>query len=157
MPHKPEEASEEAWHRYFAMECNNKAWSLAVSDRNREEDLEMLSAAQASLYHWMLVGNTLNQIRAKMLVAEVHALLGLGDTALPLAIEVSEFFAEHDCPDWEEAYVAAIEAHAASVAGDAERHRESYQRASGLFHAIADPDDKAVVEETFRLVPRPNS
>lgn len=155
MPHKPQDASADSWHRYFAMECNNKAWALAVVERSREEDLDMLNTAHASLYHWTLVGTQLNKVRAKMLVAEVHSLLGCGESACSLASEVSEYFSNNKSPDWEMAYVATIDAHAASVAGDGERHRVSYLRARKLLDAIADPEDRAVVEKTFELVPAP--
>lgn len=155
MPHKPEDSSEQSWHRYFAMECNNRAWALAIVDRSAEEDLEMLNAAQASLYHWTAIGTRLNQIRAKMLVAEVHSLLGIGDSASLLAREVSEYFSTHAGPDWELAFVATIDAHAASVSGDSERHAASHKRAQALLDSIADPEDRLIVQATFERVPAP--
>ena len=48
MPHIPEDSDPNNWHRYFAMECNNRAWQLAVQSRTHEENLEMLNAAHAA-------------------------------------------------------------------------------------------------------------
>jgi len=33
MPHTPEDLEPDNWHRYFAMENNNRAWQLAIEDR----------------------------------------------------------------------------------------------------------------------------
>jgi hypothetical protein len=53
-----------------------------VQTRSAAEDQEMLNAAHASAWHWAGVGTELNRMRATMLLAEVHALLGLGQSAL---------------------------------------------------------------------------
>jgi hypothetical protein len=67
-----------AWHRRFAAAGNNRAWDLSVQSRNPAEDHEMLNAAHASAWHWTTVGSELHRMRATMLLAEVHALLGSG-------------------------------------------------------------------------------
>jgi hypothetical protein len=38
MPHVPESTNPEDWHRYFAIENNNRAWELAARSRTEEED-----------------------------------------------------------------------------------------------------------------------
>jgi hypothetical protein len=72
----PEDAT--AWHRRFAVASNNRAWDLSVQNRSSSEDQEMLNVAHASAWHWSIVGTELNRMRATMLLAEVHALLGFG-------------------------------------------------------------------------------
>lgn len=158
MPHLPEDTSPEAWSRYFAMETNNRAWQLAAQPSHTEaEARDMLNAAHASAHHWMQVGTDLNHARAKYLVAEVHALLGMGGSAMALASEVRGFFATQDAPDWELAYVDVIYAHAAAAAGEAPVHRNAYARAVQALAAIADPEDRRIVEQTFLQVPKPAS
>lgn len=156
MPQQPETADAGSWHRYFAMHCNNRAWALSVQDRGADEDTEMMNAAHASAYHWNLVGDDVQRMRAAMLLAEVHALLGLGDTALDHADRMRDFFLDAvDTPDWELAFVHTVHAHAAAVAGDAEVHQASYDAAELAIEAIADAEDRRIVLETFDQVPRP--
>lgn len=156
MPHQPETADADSWHRYFAMDCNNRAWALAVQERSAEEDDEMLNAAHAAAFHWNLVGDDIHRMRAAMLLAEVHALVGLGDTAFDLAERVRDYFLDTaDTPDWEIAFVHTVHAHAAAVAGDAEQHQASYEEAERAIEAIADAEDRRIVLETFDQVPRP--
>ena len=66
------------WHKRFAARCNNRAWDLASRERTPAEDREMLDAAHASAWHWAQVGSELNRMRATMLLADVHAELGMG-------------------------------------------------------------------------------
>ena len=87
------------------MHCNNRAWALSVQSRTPMEDREMLDAAHTSAYHWAQAGTELNRMRATMLLAEVHALLGHGTTAMSLATEMRNYFlGRSDTPDWELAF-----------------------------------------------------
>ena len=155
MPHQPDTTDPHSWHRYYAMDCNNRAWSLAVQDRTTADDEEMLNAAHASAYHWNVVGDEIHRIRAKMLLAEVHALLGLGETAMRHADEMRDYLLDRDAPDWEIAFVHTVHAHAAAAVGDADQHQSSYEAAEQAIEAIEDPEDRRIVLETFDQVPAP--
>ncbi len=156
MPHIPEDTDPNSWHRYFAMESNNRAWELAAkSGRSPQEAAEMLNAAHASALHWNVIGTELNHLRAKTLLAEVHALCGFGASALALASEAKEYFLERETEDWELAFVHTIHAHAAAVAGEAELHRRSYADATQALADIADEADRRIVQQTFDQVPAP--
>ena len=69
------------WHKRFTVETNNRAWDLAIQPRTPAQDREMLDAAHASAWHWSAIGTELNRMRATMLLAEVHAVLGHGVSA----------------------------------------------------------------------------
>ena len=156
MPHIPEDSKPDAWHRYFAMECNNRAWTLAGQQvRSEAESSEMLNAAHAAAWHWNIVGTDLNQMRARSLLAEVHALIGFGQSALQLSERVRTYFLSRQTDDWELAFVHTIHAHAAFVAGDLVTYRDSYQDAIQALDAIADDEDRKVVLQTFNQVPVP--
>lgn len=155
MPQLPEDTDATSWHRYFAMQSNNRAWALAVQDRSEAEDMEMLDAAHASAFHWNVAGDEIHRMRAGMLLAEVHALLGLGQTAFDHAERMRDFFLDRETPDWELAFVHAIHAHAAAIVGDADGHEASYAEAERAIEAIADPEDRRIVLETFDQVPSP--
>ena len=155
MPHLPEDLEPDNWHRYFAMENNNRAWHLAVEDRTAEQNLEMLDAAHASALHWSGIGTELNRMRAKTLLAEVHALLGFGASALGYANEVRAYFLDRETADWELAYVHVIHAHAAAAAGEHRLHSDSYAAAGPAIDAIVDEEDRKIVLQTFTQVPPP--
>ena len=144
-----------AWHKRFAMACNNRAWELSVRERSKAEDSEMLDMAHASAWHWAQIGTELNRMRATMLLAEVHALLGMGASALAYARDMRDFFLGQETPDWELAFTHAIHAHAAHVAGQTAEHREAHGRASAALAAIADEEDRKIVAQTFDHVPAP--
>ena len=158
MPQAPEDSQPESWHRHFAASANNRAWQLAEDRVDASRDAELLDASHASAHHWQAVGTELQQMRARMLLAQVHALLGLGPTAWVYAQDMQRYFlASTDTPDWELAFVHAIHAHAAAVSGHAQAHVQSYQAAQRALDAIADPQDRSIVDKTFRQVPAPRS
>ncbi|HEY4105011.1 MAG TPA: hypothetical protein VGM44_14030, partial [Polyangiaceae bacterium] len=104
MPSPPTDIQSQSWDRFFAIQCNNRAWDLAGRVRSDEENIEMLNAAHAAAWHWSIVGTELHQMRAKMLVSRVHTLLGYGSTALAFATEVRCYFVGRDTPAWELAF-----------------------------------------------------
>ncbi len=144
-----------AWHRRFAAGCNNRAWDLATQPRTPAEDREMLDAAHASAWHWGRVGTELHRMRAQMLLAEVHALLGFGPSSLQLAEGMRSYFLGRETPDWELAFTHAICAHAAHAAQRPDEHRRAYADALAALQAVTDPEDRQIVEKTFRQVPPP--
>ena len=150
-----ETGESEKWHRTFAMSSNNRAWELSVKSRGTAEDREMLCAAHASAWHWEQTGNELNRMRAKMLLAEVHALLGFGSSAFTFATEMRDYFLTRYTPDWEIAFTHVIYAHAAYAAGESMEHRSAYEKAIVAMRAIEDAEDQNVVSKTFDHVPAP--
>jgi hypothetical protein len=156
MPNLPEDSDPASWHRYFAIEANNRAWELAGKpSRSPEETGEMLDAAHAASLHWNAVGTELNRMRARTLLAQAHALAGLGDSAWPIAEAVRSYFQSRETDDWEIALVYSIHAHAAACVGQEGVHRESYRAAQRAVEKIADPEDQRIVRQIFEQVPRP--
>jgi hypothetical protein len=89
----------------------------------------MLDAAHASAWHWAKVGSELNRMRATLLLAEVHALLGFGHSAMTYAEQMRTYFLGVQSPASEVAFVHVVHAHAASAARETEKHRASYGQA----------------------------
>jgi len=53
------------WNKWFAAECNNRAWRLAEQpSRTPAEDQEMVHCAHAAALHWSKVGTALHQAPA---------------------------------------------------------------------------------------------
>jgi len=115
----------------------------------------MLDAAHASAWHWTKVGTELNFMRATMLLAEVHALLGFGQSALAYAENMRTYFLGIQSPDWEMAFVHVVYAHAASAAGESEKHRTSYALAVAALEAVSNEKERSIVASTFSHVPKP--
>jgi hypothetical protein len=111
--------------------------------------------AHASAWHWTKVGTELNRMRATMLLAEIHALLGLGRSALAYAEEMRTYFLGVQSPDWEVAFVHVVHAHAASAAGKTEKHRASYRLAVAALDALSSEEERRNVADTFGHVPKP--
>lgn len=142
--------------RQFAMQCNNKAWSIAESvDATLQRD-ELLNLAHAAAFHWHTVGNELEKMRAQMLLANVHALLGMGASAMHYAQQVHDFFiVQVSVPDWELAFVHTIHARACASVGNTKAYADSYANAQSAIDAIADPEDRAIVLITFEQLQKP--
>ena len=155
MPNSSDATDAQAWHKRFAMSCNNRAWDLSTEVRTPAQDREMLNAAHASAWHWEHVGSELNRMRATMLLAEIHALLGMGPSALAFAETMRAYFTTRETLDWELAFTHTIYAHAAHAAGRLSEYREAYQQATEAIGSVAKEDDRNVVAKTFSLVPTP--
>lgn len=156
MAKTPEDTRPESWHRFFAATANNQAWALAELPVEQADPLALLNAAHASAWHWQVAGNELNHQRALMLLAQAHAVAGLGSSALLYAERMRAYFlAAPSTPDWELAFTHAIHAHAAHAAGRTDLHRSSHASAVSALAAIADAEDRAIVERLFQQVPRP--
>lgn len=156
MPKTPEDTSPGSWHRFFAAQANNEAWTLAEVPQSRTGALALLNAAHASAWHWQAAGNVLNHKRALMLLAQAHAVAGFGQSALLYANDMRAYFlSDPSTPDWELAFAHTIHANAAHAAGELAQHELSYASAESAIRTLADENDRAMVMRIFEHVPRP--
>lgn len=73
-------------HKTLASELFNKAWDyLDKKDRSPQDDLDMITHAHASLFHWMQVNNPEYMYIGYWQISRVYAVLNLGDSALLFA------------------------------------------------------------------------
>lgn len=150
----PEEIAR--WHRYFAVETNNRAWDLCEKEgRTEAEDREMLDAAHATSLHWGHVGTAVHHARATLLLAHVHALLGRGEQALGDARLALGMFGSCEAEDWDLAFAHAIVGQAAAALGDEATHAEHYATAVALGRAIAGDEDREIFQTFLARLPRP--
>lgn len=144
------------WHRWFAVECNNRAWQLAdQATRTAAEADEMLDSAHAAALHWAKVGTPLNAARAQMLLGHVHAIVGDGVAALRFAAASHAYLTTVDTPDWEIAFSHAVMANAAAAAKDPATHRLHHAAARAAGDLIAGGEDRGIFEATFARIPGP--
>ena len=158
MPQEPSPDEIAKWHRWFAIEMNNRAWSLAESaSLTAAEREEMLDAAHASALHWRNIGTEVNVARSDMLLGYVHALAGNGSTAMEYARRGHAYVLSHDSPDWEIAFAHAVLAHAAYAADERSLYQKQYALAKTLGESIAAPGDRDVFKRTFDKLPLPKA
>ncbi len=138
-------------NRRFAVDLNNEVWSRLdaghldpdVADRER-----VLYAAYASAHHWHVVGNVANHARAEHLISRAACIAGFPDQALYHArrcVELVEGAADA-MADWDLGFALEALARAQAATGDVGAARATYSRATEVAEAIADPDERTIVE-----------
>jgi hypothetical protein len=153
---QPTEADPAKWHRWFAVEANNRAWRLADSTaRGESGDAEMLDAAHAASFHWAKVGTALHKARSQMLLGHVQGLLGQGGPAMKNARAAFDYVLGHAGEPWELAFAHAVLANAGAAAGDKSTHARHYGVAKNLGAALADAEEREIFGAMFRTVPAP--
>ena len=155
MAEKPSQEEIDRFHRYFAIEANNRAWTLVEkADRSQDENRELLRVAGVSQWHWEAVGTEVHKARASMLMAEVYAQRGYGDAATRAGRTFAANVDGRDAPGWEVAFKHAILAHAASARGDAAEHTAEYAKAEEVAATLGQ-QDREIFDATFAMVPNP--
>jgi hypothetical protein len=152
----PEETA--LWQRRLASQANNRAWTLSEqAQRSADEDEEMLQAAHAAMHLWKIVGNPGNRAHAAQLVAHVYALLGLPGPAWHYLAQCQSHFLAGEVDPWERALAHVVSANVAAARRDTAAHREHHRAAVDGIAALADPEDRVILEASLRVVPVPDS
>jgi len=145
-----------ATRRALAVGLFNRTWELIETpDRTSAQDDEMIHAAHASRYHWGEVGEPVRLARGEWQCARVYATLGRGEPALwhanrCLAILEAD---EEGREDWDLAAAFEGLARASAVAGDRAARDAWVARTKEALTAIADPEDRRVIEGDLATVP----
>lgn len=140
-----------ATHRRLGVALFNHVWTLIEkADRSDAETDEMVHAAHASRYHWTSAGTRANLARGEWQVSRVYSVLGRAEPALWHArrclAQVEAASAAGEADDWDLAAAYEGLARASAVAGDAAASADWRVRARAALEAIADPEDRAVIE-----------
>lgn len=140
--------------RALAAGLFNHVWTLLETpDRTPDQIDEMIHAAHASRYHWGEVGKPVNLARGEWQCARVYSVLGRGEPALWHARRCLEINQEAGTGDFDLAVAYEAMARASLVAGDGAACAEWKARAMAALEAIADPEDRGVVEGDLALLP----
>jgi DNA-binding transcriptional MerR regulator len=142
-------------HRRLGADYFNKTWTLMEKEpRSVEEDDELIHCAHASAYHWLQVGTAANRARSEWQCSRMYTVLGRAEPALHHARRCLEICESEPAAleDWDLpfAYEALARAHA--VAGDAGEMSRCLDRARALGAAIADDDDRALIEADLATI-----
>lgn len=150
---QPEEIAK--WHLWFAVEANNRAWQLTEQEEPTDEQRsEALLTAYVSVYHWSQAGTEKNKALGEMLLARAHVVAREPAAALRYAKSCHDYFTTRESDPWQIAFVHALMADAAALAGDSETHRSHYALARAAGEGLGE-EDRAVFLSTFKRVPTP--
>jgi len=114
-------------HLHFARQINGKVWELlGMSGRGPAQDLEMVHAAHASLYHWLQVGKAVHHQRGEWLIARVYSVLKNPHASLRHARRCLELTTQNpeEMEDFDASYAFEAMARALALAGDRDAARD---------------------------------
>lgn len=143
-----------AAHRWFAIELNNNLWKALESGRWSADEAEQhIHAAHASCYHWMQTGGVANHARAELLVANVYAAAGYGESALRHALRCQELIDENRFAfeDWDFAFAYDALARAYALTGDAGEAAHFREQAEAAGNAIVGDEEREIFQRWLSL------
>jgi hypothetical protein len=142
-------------HREVAVATYNRCWELLeLARRTPDEDVELLTSAFVSRYHWTFVGGHVPMICADWMISRVAAALGEGGLAISYALRATTRAQASDTDDWLVASSAEGLARAYAAAGEQERRDEWCATAQRLVNEIADDEDRELIASQLASVPR---
>jgi uncharacterized protein YndB with AHSA1/START domain len=135
------------WHRAQGIDCNNSIWELVGEPASPERDEELLRRAYAAAYHWQRAARStpVNEMRARYMLSKVHHLTGQAERALHYADATMALCTELDIADFDLAYAHEARARALRALGRTDEAAGAWAAAKST--PIADPDDKAIVDQ----------
>jgi len=137
-------------HKKFAVEFFNHAWGLYdKAGRTADEDDEMIFAANASAYHWLMLKGHIDETRwlqatprSHNQLANVYIALERAEPALYHANRCVELCVERNIADFDIAFGYECLARAYHVAGDTENRDSNLKLAIKAADGIAGEKDK---------------
>ena len=149
---------EEQQHRELAVGLFNQVWEmLRTPNRTPFQDDQMVHAAHASRWHWGQVrqGAGPQQLAVgEWQCSRVYAVLGRAEPAMHHARSSLAICEESGIGDWVLAAAYEALARASGVAGDREGFGIWLERARSATAAIANPQDRGVIEQDLAALGR---
>jgi uncharacterized protein YndB with AHSA1/START domain len=148
-PHRPPDIE---WHRSLAIEANNATHELLdMPDRSADDNGRMIHQAHAAAHHWRIAGSIENCARAEYMCSRVYAFVGRAEPALHHARNCMDLVQRAELTDWDLAYAHEALARALACNGELDEARLERQRATDV--AVADPEDKSLVDADIAAGP----
>ena len=139
----------------IATQLFNRCWELLEQTRDQDDDVELLTAAFSSRFHWLSVGDIDTRIISDWMVARAAAALGDGELSILFARRAHAAAQENTVPDWLSASCAEGVARAYAAAGDGAEFNNWSALTARLISAIADPEDKSLIASQFADIEAP--
>jgi DNA-binding transcriptional MerR regulator len=142
-------------HRRLGADLFNKTWTLMEKEtRTAEEDDELIHCAHASAYHWLQVGTAANRARSEWQCSRMYTVIGRSAEALQHAQRCLEICESEPgaLEDWDLPFAYEALARAYAAAGVGRERSRCLERARSLGAAIADDDDRALLEADLATI-----
>lgn len=154
----PEDGDSAEFHRKVAARLFNATWDLIdKADRDAAEDVEMLSTAVTSRWHWTQVGTAEQIATGDWQVAHVFSLLGYGGPAVSFARRHLAAAIAEGWDGWRLASAHEGMARACAVAGDAAGRADHLAAASEALGREPDDEDREAITAQLASVPEVTS
>jgi len=142
-------------HREVAAATYQRCWELLEQPvRSKHDDVDLLTNAFASRFHWGRVGGLQEWIIGDWMVSRAAAATGQGQLAVWFAVRADAATDEADVADWLRASTAEGVARAYGASGDAARRDLWIRKAQALVDVIADAEDRELIASQLASVPR---
>ena len=145
--------------RELAVSLYNRCWELLEAGaRTPDDDVELLTSAFTSRFHWRRVGTPQQWVVSDWMVARAAGTVGYYSLAMAFALRANRAAQAGGLPDWLVASCAEGVARAYAVSGDRDRVKEWANRAATLVAAIAGDEDRALIAAQLASIevgPRP--
>jgi hypothetical protein len=149
---------DEQQHRELAVGLFNQVWEmLRTPNRTPFQDDQMVHAAHASRWHWGQVRQSAGPQQLALgewQCSRVYAVLGRAEPAMHHARSSLAICEESGIGDWVLAAAYEALARASGVAGDREGFSIWLERARAATAAIANPQDRGVIEQDLAALTR---
>lgn len=138
-------------HRWFAVECNNRAWDLVeASERSAVQLEEMIHLAHTACYHWKQVGTELNLLRAEVLLATVYCIANREQGALIYAISANTRMSQvAGCTLFDRTSLAGVAAMAYHLADQTQKVQELREEFQQLLSEIEDEQEAELLRRLY--------
>ena len=142
-------AVDAGWHRRQGVAANNEVFALLEQPAAPERDEAALRHAYAAAYHWERAAGAgpANQARAAYMVSKVLLATGQAARALVSADQCRSWCVGHGLADFDLAYAHEARARALAALGRDAESAQAWREALAV--PIADPEDRALVEQDF--------
>jgi hypothetical protein len=132
--------------RTLATQLFNRCWEiLEMESRSSDDDVELITSALTSRYHWLNAGASEQWIISDWMVSRAAAAIGVFELSLSFARRAHDAAQNGDFPDWLVASSAEGMARAYACSGNAEEFAKWNALAGRLVEVIADEEDRALI------------
>ena len=143
--HESKKYTDEEAHKRFAVNCFNHIWSLLEkSSRTKGEDQTMIHLAHASHYHWLQVGEPINEQRGEWMLARVYTVLSDKEKALKHADNCLVLTKQFRFKGFDLGYAHECVARAVALNGNQENALNHKKLAIKAGELIVDQEDKKI-------------
>jgi hypothetical protein len=146
---------DDAAHRTLGVTTYNRCWELLEQpERTGDDDVELLTLAFTSKYHWAFVAGPKETMIGNWMISRAAAAVGEGHLSLTYARLALDAAQGPDVEEWLVASTAEGMARAYAASGDLASRDEWYEKSERLVADIKDRESRELIASQLASVPR---